>query len=251
MSTEGGKPAAGASDAAGSSAKPPQNGQTNGQAKDAPPGAAAASSAAATAGEKKLSGAELKKKQKEEKAARRMQAKAAQTAAAPPGAAAAAAAAAAAKGKGKQDGGAGPHGNKIALKVVPKAPSKPKATVPVCFSHLSMAKRMNITQADKDVHPVILQLGQQMSTFAISDSITRAEATLLAFKKVYIHTPFSKLRVCRKDCVLTRDRSLNHTQPPMAPPSPAISHPSCSRTRSSTSPPAAPCASPWETPSAG
>ncbi len=180
MSTEGGKPAAGASDAAGSS-KSPQNGSAKGQSKDAP---AAAASGAAPAGEKKLSGAELKKKQKEEKAARRMQAKAIQTAAAPPGAAAAAAAAAAAKGKGKQDGGAGPHGNKIALKVVPTAPPKPKATVPACFSHLSMAKRMNITHADKDVHSVILQLGQQMSTFAISDSITRAEATLLAFKKV-------------------------------------------------------------------
>lgn len=188
MSTEGEKPAAGPGDAAGSS-KPPQNGQAKGQSKDASAAAAAdASGAAAPAGEKKLSGAELKKKQKEEKAARRMQAKAVQTAAAPPGAAAAAAAAAAAKGKGKQDGGAGPHGNKTALKVVSKAPPKPKATVPVCFSHLSMAKRMNITQADKDVHPVVLQLGQQMSTFAISDSITRAEATLLAFKKVQPYT---------------------------------------------------------------
>ncbi|KAF1735143.1 hypothetical protein ACQRIT_001400 [Beauveria bassiana] len=178
MSTEGAKPAAGAGDAAGAS-KP----QQNGQAKGAP---AAAAAAAAPTGEKKLSGAELKKKAKEEKAARRLQAKAVQTAAAPPGAAAAAALAAAAKGKGKQDGGsgAGPHGSKTAPKTVAEAPPKPKATVPECFSHLSMAKRMNITQADKDVHPVILQLGQQMSTFAISDSITRAEATLLAFKKV-------------------------------------------------------------------
>ncbi|KGQ05962.1 putative translation initiation factor eIF-2B subu nit delta [Beauveria bassiana D1-5] len=176
MSTEGAKPAAGAGDAAGAS-KP----QQNGQAKGAP-----AAAAAAPTGEKKLSGAELKKKAKEEKAARRLQAKAVQTAAAPPGAAAAAALAAAAKGKGKQDGGsgAGPHGSKTAPKTVAEAPPKPKATVPECFSHLSMAKRMNITQADKDVHPVILQLGQQMSTFAISDSITRAEATLLAFKKV-------------------------------------------------------------------
>ncbi|TQV93121.1 translation initiation factor eIF2B delta subunit [Cordyceps javanica] len=182
MSTEGGKPAAGAGEAAGSS-KAQQNDQAKGQSKDAPV-AGPAAAGAAPAGEKKLSGAELKKKAKEEKAARRMQAKVAQTAAAPPGAAAAAAAAAAAKGKGKQDGGGSSHGNKQALRLVPTTPPKPKATVPECFSHLSMAKRMNITQADKDVHSVILQLGQQMSTFAISDSITRAEATLLAFKKV-------------------------------------------------------------------
>ena len=44
-----------------------------------------------------------------------------------------------------------------------------------------------MTQADKDVHPAVLALGQQMNTFAISDSITRLEATLLAFKKVSIY----------------------------------------------------------------
>lgn len=187
MSTEGGKSAAAAGDAAGSS-KPQQNGQAKNQPKEAAVAGASTTAAPAPTGEKKLSGAELKKKAKEEKAARRLQAKAVQTAAAPPGAAAAAAAAAAAKGKGKQDGGAGgAHGNKIQLKTVPSAPAKPKATVPECFSHLSMAKRMSITHADKDVHSVMLQLGQQMSTFAISDSITRAEATLLAFKKVRCH----------------------------------------------------------------
>lgn len=47
-----------------------------------------------------------------------------------------------------------------------------------------MAKGVNITHADKDVHPAVLVLGQQMSTMAISDSTTRLEATLLAFKKV-------------------------------------------------------------------
>ncbi|KAJ8124587.1 hypothetical protein O1611_g9053 [Lasiodiplodia mahajangana] len=47
-----------------------------------------------------------------------------------------------------------------------------------------MAKRLPITQADKDVHPTVLTLGQQMATFAIDESITRLKATLLAFKKV-------------------------------------------------------------------
>ncbi|EGX94848.1 translation initiation factor eIF2B delta subunit [Cordyceps militaris CM01] len=180
MSTEGEKPAAGAGDTSGGPTQPPPSGETKSSSKDAP------ATGAAPAGDKKLSGAELKKKAKEEKAARRMQAKVMQTAAAPPGAAAAAAAAAAAKGKAKQDGGAGAsaHGSKTAPRTAPTEPPKPKATVPACFSHLSMAKRMSITQADKDVHPVMLQLGQKMSTFAISDSITRAEATLLAFKQV-------------------------------------------------------------------
>ncbi|KAH8664135.1 hypothetical protein BX600DRAFT_381752 [Xylariales sp. PMI_506] len=41
-----------------------------------------------------------------------------------------------------------------------------------------------MTQADKDVHPSVLSLGQQMATFAIDESIARLKATLLAFKKV-------------------------------------------------------------------
>ena len=41
-----------------------------------------------------------------------------------------------------------------------------------------------MTQADKDVHPAVLALGQQMATFALDESIARLKATLLAFKKV-------------------------------------------------------------------
>jgi len=41
-----------------------------------------------------------------------------------------------------------------------------------------------MTQADNDVHPTVLALGQQMATFAIDESILRLKATLLAFKKV-------------------------------------------------------------------
>jgi translation initiation factor eIF-2B subunit delta len=63
-----------------------------------------------------------------------------------------------------------------------------------------MARRVAITQADKDVNPVVLALGQQMSTFAISDSITRLESTLLAFKKV--HTgPLTPLLLKHERCL--------------------------------------------------
>ncbi|KAJ3554197.1 hypothetical protein NPX13_g10679 [Xylaria arbuscula] len=47
-----------------------------------------------------------------------------------------------------------------------------------------MARRLPITQTDKDVHPTVLALGQKMAIFGIDESIARLEATLLAFKKV-------------------------------------------------------------------
>ncbi|TDZ19173.1 putative translation initiation factor eIF-2B subunit delta [Colletotrichum orbiculare MAFF 240422] len=142
-------------------------------------------------GEKKLTGAELKAKAKAEKAARRAKAKEAQPA--PPQGQGAQQGAGAADTKGgkskqRQDGtqGAGgpPAKGGPAAKVVPVAPKEVKPKVPECFSHLSMAKRIHMTEADKDVHSAVLALGQQMSAFAISDSTTRLEATLLAFKKV-------------------------------------------------------------------
>ncbi|KAG6017465.1 hypothetical protein E4U43_001065 [Claviceps pusilla] len=155
-------------------------------------------------GEKKLSNAELKKKKQEEKAARRAQAKVAQVAqpAATGSSSGASGTAEGSKGSGKSKanpkqgggppvpGGHGHHGSASrggggsgggSFPVV-KEVAKPK--IPECMSHLLMAKRIPMTQADKDVDPVVLALGQQMSTFAISDSTTRLEATLLAFKKV-------------------------------------------------------------------
>ncbi|KAH9901845.1 nagb/rpia/CoA transferase-like protein [Xylariomycetidae sp. FL2044] len=93
------------------------------------------------------------------------------------------------KGKGKQEASA-MAGSGLATRTVaskwaaPSPPLEPKVTIPECFSHLSMAKRLPMTQADKDVHPTVLALGQQMATFAIDESITRLKATLLAFKKV-------------------------------------------------------------------
>ncbi|KAF5002651.1 hypothetical protein FGRMN_189 [Fusarium graminum] len=145
---------------------------------------------AAPAGEKKLSGAELKKKAKEEKAARRAQAKTAQ----PPQASAQGQQAAGGDGKGgkakpKQDG---QHqhqqhgGAKLPIRsaATTAVVKDNKPSIPDCFSHLSMARRIEMTNADKDVHPAVLVLGEHMSAFTISDSITRLEATLFAFKKV-------------------------------------------------------------------
>ncbi|CAH0059028.1 unnamed protein product [Clonostachys solani] len=141
------------------------------------------------AGEKKLSGAEKKKMAKEEKAARRAQAKAAQASQGQPsgGQEGAGDGGKGGKGRPKQDGQAGGqhkgHHAKPAA-AAPVVPKEVKPAVPECFGHLSMARRINITQADKDVDPAVLVLGQHMSTFALSDSITRLEATLYAFKKV-------------------------------------------------------------------
>ncbi|KAH7152189.1 hypothetical protein B0J13DRAFT_594152 [Dactylonectria estremocensis] len=164
-------------------------GQAKGQGKDKQPAAGAAP------GEKKLSGAELKKKAKEEKAARRAQAKAVLTAHAP--APTGGSDAKGSKAKPKQDG---QHGAKLALRPAstPAVPKETKPSIPDCFSHLSMARRIDMTHADKDVNPVVLALGEHMSAFAISDSITRLEATLRAFKKVIelynppLNTTFSR-----------------------------------------------------------
>ncbi|SPO06890.1 related to translation initiation factor eIF2B, 71 kDa (delta) subunit [Cephalotrichum gorgonifer] len=138
---------------------------------------------APAAGEKKLSGAELKARAKAEKAARRATKVVAQQASA------AAAEAKGGKSKQKQDG---PHvvGGKgkpaASGGAAPVAPAKKVKgpTVPECFSHLAMAKRVTLSQADRDVHPAVLLLGQQMSAFVVRESTRRLEATLLALKKV-------------------------------------------------------------------
>ncbi|KAL7915359.1 hypothetical protein GGI35DRAFT_179609 [Trichoderma velutinum] len=150
---------------------------------------APAAAATTEGGDKKLSNAELKKKAKEEKAARRAAAKV--TLPQPPaGAPGQGDSAKGGKPKPKQDGpqAGAQHGKtpapRSAAPMTATAPKEAKPSVPECFSHLAMAKGVNLTHADKDVHPAVLLLGQQMSTMAISDSTTRLEATLLAFKKV-------------------------------------------------------------------
>lgn len=153
----------------------------------------------------KLSGAEIKAKKQAEKAARRAQAVAAK---------AAVAATSGAPVQGAQTGGDNKGNKQSKPKADGQAPSgapasaRPTAqrrqsqstgqrqpaplnvtkdvgpTIPECFSHLSMAKRIPLSEADKDVHPVVLAVGQQMATFTLRDNIARLRATLLAFKKV-------------------------------------------------------------------
>ncbi|TGJ86898.1 hypothetical protein E0Z10_g1877 [Xylaria hypoxylon] len=153
--------------------------------------------APAPAAAPKLTNAQLKAKAKADKQARRAQAKVSKDPA--PGGAPAPVSAGQSghpateskgnKAKGKPDGappaGSGATGRATGARgSVSIIPPKPESSIPECFSHLSMAKRLPITQADKDVHPTVLTLGQQMATFAIDESITRLKATLLAFKKV-------------------------------------------------------------------
>ncbi|GAO16945.1 uncharacterized protein UV8b_06645 [Ustilaginoidea virens] len=191
MATEAGQPATAGVEAAKKEQKQP--GQPKAQQKHE------AAQGDAPGGDKKLSNAELKKRAKEEKAARRAQAKAAQpppSISSPSGAHGAHGAAgdakpAAAKAKANHPKQVGlplhGHHRPASRSVLPTSASKEavaKPKVPECFSHLSMARRIDLTHADKDVNPAVLALGQQMGSFAISDSTARLEATLLAFKKV-------------------------------------------------------------------
>lgn len=177
MTTEAAQPAPAGQASEKKDKKEPKKDQKKDQPKDQ----------AAAPGEKKLSGAELKKRAKEEKAARRAQAKAVQTSSAPPQGHQAGSADGKGGGKGKprQDGQQG--GAKLPLRPATTAvPKEIKPSIPDCFSHLSMARRIPMTQADKDIDPAVLVLGEHMSSFTLSDSITRLEATLLAFKKVKV-----------------------------------------------------------------
>ncbi|KAG5927303.1 hypothetical protein E4U42_002362 [Claviceps africana] len=192
MAAQEGRPAAAGDHAAN------KDQQDRSQNKTQPKEKPAQGDASAAAG-KKLSNAELKKKKQEEKAARRAQAKVAQVAqpaaaGSSPGASGTAdgtKAGGKAKTNPKQGGLPVPGGHHQSSSrggggggpsPVVKEVARPK--IPECLSHLSMARRISMTQADKDVDPVVLALGQQMSAFAIRDSTARLETTLLAFKKV-------------------------------------------------------------------
>jgi len=168
--------------------------QADGQAAAAPANAPAA----APADTPQLTPAQLKAKAKAEKAARRAKVKEDKEAVA----AAQLQAAEAKGGKGKGKDGAqtsGPQGpGKAGLAHRPSMSGRRpsilivekdiRSSIPECFSHLPMAKRIPLSQAHKDVHPAVLSIGQQMSTFAIKDSIARLEATLKAFRKVGSHS---------------------------------------------------------------
>lgn len=157
----------------------------------ATPAPASATTSTESAAAAKLSGAELKAKKKAEKAARREQSKASEPA---PAAAPAPASGNDRHGGGKQnkpkqDAPGTPAANRTKKPVptpAPVAPPKqpPGPVVPETFSHLPMAKKLPLSKADKDVHPAVLAIGQQMATFTLKDSVARLEATLMAFRKV-------------------------------------------------------------------
>ena len=150
----------------------------------------------------KISGAELKKRAKEEKAARRAKEKQAQQ---PPDLA-----------TNKGDTAKG-HGGKdaAALTQTPKGQHKRTSSTAVnqqrplalrpadqlaapstqdvrkenkkvaLFRHLyGTPRRTTIAGAGKDIHPAILALGLQMSSYVICGSNARCVATLLVFKRV-------------------------------------------------------------------
>lgn len=102
------------------------------------------------------------------------------------------------------------RGQVVAAKVVPTTPSAPAAKapkkttvaaggptpvpaaaqkakgpkIPEIYSHLHTAKKLPLSKADKDVHPSVLAIGQQMANFTLKDNSARLEAMLVAFMKV-------------------------------------------------------------------
>jgi translation initiation factor eIF-2B subunit delta len=159
---------------------------------------------------KKPTGAELKAQKAAEKAKRRAAAIAAKEAAAAGGGAATAkdqasqpgksvgneakkgkpkerSASSSAPGGSKQAHNArqAAQGAKVAAPVAEvKKVEDPRSLIPEMFSHLSMARRISVREADHEVHPTVLAVGQQMAAFTLKDPMERLEATLHAFKKV-------------------------------------------------------------------
>lgn len=73
---------------------------------------------------------------------------------------------------------------------VPTAAQKAKGPkIPDMYSHLSTAKKLPLSKADKDVHPSVLAIGQQMANFTLKDNSARLEAMLVAFMKVSQRRP--------------------------------------------------------------
>lgn len=71
---------------------------------------------------------------------------------------------------------------------VPQKPAREDKTVEL-FRHLYKARNttpggITIAGVNKDVHPAVLALGQQMSSYTVCGSNARLVATLLAFKRV-------------------------------------------------------------------
>ncbi|KAL8371811.1 hypothetical protein RB595_001555 [Gaeumannomyces hyphopodioides] len=172
----------------------------------APAAPGATGGAPAVPAKKQSAAAEAKAKKQAEKAARRAQAVAAKTG--PPGAGGPAPTADAPGGtqpsqqgeggkggktKAKQEGGGATGAPSLAQsgRGKPAAPQadkekkkEAKPLVPACFAHIPVAKRIALPDVDRDVHPTVLALGQQMATFTLRENMDRLKGTLLAFKEV-------------------------------------------------------------------
>ncbi|CAL3966655.1 unnamed protein product [Diplocarpon coronariae] len=142
------------------------------------------------------SAAELKKQAKAEKAARRQQALAEKQVGATPQAATLLEVQqkgeAQKGGKNNQKRGALTSAEvrnlpvRASLKTAPviTAPHQNEDKTVELFRHLYKARTTSIAGANKDVHPVVLALGLQMSNYTICGSCARLVATLQAFKQV-------------------------------------------------------------------
>lgn len=74
--------------------------------------------------------------------------------------------------------------------VAPAPITKEKTKRVACFSHLyGPPRRTTIAGAGKDVHPAVLSLGVQISSYTICGSNARCVAMLLAFKRVRVELP--------------------------------------------------------------
>ncbi|RDL39427.1 uncharacterized protein BP5553_03767 [Venustampulla echinocandica] len=138
----------------------------------------------------RLSGAELKKQKQAEKAARRAQTIQEKQAGVPPAAQKVKSdTTTGAKTQQKRPSSAAAprdlpvRSQRPAAAATPEAPKKEDKTVEL-FRHLYKPRVTSIAGAGKDVHPAVLALGLQMSSYTICGSCARLVATLQAFKKV-------------------------------------------------------------------
>lgn len=155
---------------------------------------------AAPEGAPKLSNAELKKQAKADKAARRAQEKQEKQSGAPtsspsgppgPGQGQKTEGLKVAKGpqhrrSGSSSGGSQNLPIRGSAQKAPPVPALPKEedkTVEF-FRHLYKPRTTTVAGASKEIHPVVLALGLQMSSYTLCGSCARLVATLQAFKKV-------------------------------------------------------------------
>jgi translation initiation factor eIF-2B subunit delta len=157
-------------------------------------------SEAAPAGAPKRSNAELKKQAKAEKAARRAQEKQEKQSGAPtsspsgppgPGQGQKTEGLKVVKGlqhkrSGSSSGGSQNPPIRGSAQKAPPVPALPKEedkTVEF-FRHLYKPRTTTVAGASKEIHPAVLALGLQMSSYTLCGSCARLVATLQAFKKV-------------------------------------------------------------------